>query len=50
MNNVAKAVSTLTGLSNEDIRKEIAHYSTTDNETRKWIKYAMGTLHVSGTP
>lgn len=50
MNNLAKEVSALTGLPTEDIRKEVAHYSDTDGETRKWVKYAMGTLRVSGTP
>jgi hypothetical protein len=50
MNNVAQEVSTLTGLKSDDILKAITHFSANDNETRKWVKYTMGTLHVSGTP
>ncbi len=50
MDKIASEVAQLTGLLEEDIRREISHFSDTDYETRKWAKYAMGTLHVSGTP
>ena len=50
MDTIAKEASIVSGVSYDDLRKEVKHYSTTDNETRKWAKYAMGTLHVSGTP
>lgn len=50
MNNIAGTVSTLTGLKKEDIRKEIAHYSSTDGLTRQWIKFSMGSLRMPGTP
>ena len=50
MNNVAREVSTLTGLPYDELRKAVEHYSANDNETRKWAKYAMGTLHAMGTP
>lgn len=50
MDKIASEVARLTELDEADIRKEIMHFSDTDYETRKWLKYAMGTLHVSGTP
>lgn len=50
MDKVASEVSRLTELDEADIRKEIMHFSDTDYETRQWAKYAMGTLHASGTP
>ena len=50
MDKVAQETSEKTGLSFLDVRKEVAHMSGTDRETRKWVKYAMGSLHVSGTP
>jgi hypothetical protein len=50
LNNLAGQVSSLTGLSRDDIRKEIAHFSTTDGLTRQWSKYVMGSLRIPGTP
>lgn len=50
MANVAREVSSVTGLGVDLIRAEVAHFSPSDYEARKWAKYAMGTLHVSGTP
>jgi hypothetical protein len=50
MDNLAKETSTLTTLSYDDLRKEVAHFSVTDNATRRWIKYAMGTLHIASAP
>ena len=50
LNNIAAKVSSLTGLNKDDVRKEIAHYSATDGQTRQWAKYVMGSLRIPGTP
>lgn len=50
MDNVAREVSDITGLSQTDVRAAVAKSSDYDYEVRKWAKYVMGTLHVSGTP
>lgn len=50
MENIAIKVASLTGLNKDDIRKELAHYSTTDGRTRGWAKYVMGSLRIPGTP
>ena len=50
LNNLAGQASSLTGLPRDDIRKEIAHFSTTDGLTRQWSKYVMGSLRIPGTP
>ena len=50
LNNIATKVSSLTGLNKDDVRKEIAHYSATDGQTRQWAKYVMGSLRIPGTP
>jgi DNA topoisomerase VI subunit B len=50
LNNLAAQVSSLTGLPRDDIRTELAHYSTTDGLTRQWSKYVMGSLRIPGTP
>jgi protein-disulfide isomerase len=50
LNNLAGQVSSLTGLPKDQIRTELAHYSTTDGLTRQWSKYAMGSLRMPGTP
>ena len=50
MDELAKDLSTFTGLDEAEIRKEVAHYSKTDGKTRSWVKYAMGTLHAGSAP
>ena len=50
MEKIAKQVNEWTGLSVGDILNALKHSSTFDGETRKWVKYTMGTLHIPGTP
>jgi hypothetical protein len=50
MDALAKETSSVTGLPQEDIRKEVAHFSGSSNSTRMAVKYAMGTLHASAAP
>jgi DNA topoisomerase VI subunit B len=50
LNNLAGQVSSLTGLPRDDVRTELAHFSKTDNLTRQWSKYVMGSLRLPGTP
>lgn len=50
MDELSADLSTITGLDQDEIRKQVAHYSTTDRDTRKWVKYAMGTLHAGSAP
>ena len=40
MDKLAKEGSSVTGLPEEDIRKQVAHFSDSDYGTRKWVKYA----------
>lgn len=50
LDNLAKEVSSQTGLPQADIRTQISQYADYDYETRKWEKYSMGTLHAAFTP
>lgn len=50
LDSLAQTVASLTGLPESDLRTQIAHFSDYDYLTRKWAKYAMGTLHASFTP
>ena len=50
LDNLAKDASTQTGLAYDDLRREVNHGSTSDGGTRRWLKYAMGTLHAGSAP
>ena len=50
MAKVAKQTSEWTGLAESDVLKAVKHFSETDRDTRLWVKYTMGTLHIPGTP
>ena len=50
MTRIAQRVNTLFGLKTEDVLKELAHYSVTDNKVRQWSKFITGTVRAAGTP
>lgn len=50
MRRIAQRVNTLFGLETEDVLKELAHYSVTDNKVRQWSKFVMGAIKAAGTP
>jgi hypothetical protein len=47
---IAQRVSTLFGLSTENVLKELAHGSASDARTRQWSKVVMGSIKAAGTP
>ena len=49
MNNMSNKAADLTGLPAESLRKEVAHGSQTDRNTRAWCKYGMS-MRVGETP
>ena len=50
MGKVADEVSKITELDSNEINEALVHMSAIGNFTRDSVKYAMGTLHISGTP
>ena len=47
---ISKSVSEWTRIPESDVLSALQHTSRYDSETRKWVKYVMGTLHIPGTP
>ena len=50
MEKVAKNAAEWSGIAVNDMLNAVQHSNDVDRNTRQWVKYVMGTLHIPGTP